>query len=232
LEINASNGDILTSHQITTNISTSNNRDLCFSSQTNQILGLSGNTIYKYNVINQIETSIALPNISGTDYTDLIVAENRLFVIKRDYNSSPTNHYIIELNINSGSVINSTILTTNLVGYDKIKSLTFLADSHEICGIIKDYSSPQNFKILKYNILDNIENSFNLVSETSTDYDEIVSTFNEETLSNATFEMNQNLKILKVYNLLGQEVSIDSINEIIIVKYENGVVKKLFNKKQ
>lgn len=232
LEINTSNGSVITTHQISTNISTSNNRDLCFSSQTNQILGLSGNNIYKYNVENQVETSIALPNISGTDYTDLIVAENRLFVIKRDYNSSPTNHYIIELNINTGSVINSTILTTNFVGYDKIKSLTFLANSHEICGIINDYSNPQNFKILKYNILNNIENSFNLVSETSTDYDEIVSTFNEESLSNETFEIHQNFKILKVYNLLGQEVSINSTNQIILVKYENGIVKKIFNKEQ
>ena len=231
LEVNLNNGNVISTHTITTNIPSSYNRDLSYAPSSNQIFGLSDNIIFKYNVTTQVESSFTLPSVSGTDYTDLIVAENRLFVIKRDYNDSPTIHSIVELDINTGSQINEHIFTTNLVNYDKIKSLTFLADTHEICGIIKDSSSPQNFKVVKYNISNNVESNFDLTSQSSTDYDEIISTFNEESLSSLSFENNQNSKIVKAYNILGQEVSIETYNEVIIVIFDNGTTKKLYRKK-
>ncbi|WP_445720390.1 hypothetical protein [Flavobacterium sp.] len=231
LEVNLNNGNIISSQTLTSNIPTSYNRDLSFSNLTSEIFGMSGNIIYKYNIINNSETTLTLPIIASSDYTDMIIAENRLFVVKRDYSISPTIHTLLELDINNGSTINSHVYTTNLTDYDKIKSLTFLADTHEICGIIKDGSSPQNFKILKYNIFSNLENSFNLSSQSSIDYDEIVSTFNEETLSNSSFENIENLKIVKAYNLLGQEISTETSNQIIIIQFENGMTKKVYNQK-
>lgn len=231
LEVNLNNGNVISTHSLTTNIPSSYNRDLSYASISNQIFGLSDNIIFKYNVTTQVESSFTLPSVSGTDYTDLIVAENRLFVIKRDYNNSPTIHSIVEFDVNTGLQLNEHIFTTNLVNYDKIKSLTFLADTHEICGIIKDGSSPQNFKIVKYNISNNAESNFDLSSQSSTDYDEIVSTFNEETLSSLSFENNHDLKIVKAYNLLGQEVPIETYDEIIIVKFDNGTTKKLYRKR-
>jgi hypothetical protein len=225
------NGNIISSQTLTSNIPSSYNRDLSFSNLTSEIFGMSGNIIYKYNIINSLETTLTLPIIASSDYTDMIIAENRLFVVKRDYSVSPTIHTLLELNMNNGSTINSHVFTTNLTDFDKIKSLTFLADTHEICGIIKDGSSPQNFKIVKYNIINNLENSFDLSSQSSMDYDEIVSTFNEETLSNSSFENIENLKIVKAYNLLGQEISIETSNQIIIIQFENGMTKKIFNQK-
>ena len=231
VEVNINNGNVISSHALTSNIPSSYNRDLSFSNLTNEIFGMSGNIIYKYNIISGSETTLTLPIIASSDYTDMIIAENRLFVVKRDYSVSPTIHTLLELDINNGSTINSNVFTINLTDFDKIKSLTFLADTHEICGIIEDGSSPQNFKIVKYNIINNLENSFDLSSQSSMDYDEIVSTFNEETLSNSSFENIENLKIVKAYNLLGQEISIETSNQIIIIQFENGMTKKVFNQK-
>lgn len=230
-EVDQNNGNIINSHILTTNIPSSYNRDLTFSQSTNEIVGMSGNVIYKYNVTNGNESNIILPNNAGTDYTDLIIAEDRLFVVKRDYNVNPTIHSFEEININNGAIVNSYLITSNLEDFDKIKSLTFLADTHEICGAASGFLTNQIFKIIKYNIVNNTEVSYDLVSETSVDYDEIISTFNEETLSNSLFENIENLKIVKAYNLLGQEIPIETYNQIIIVKFENGETKKLYNKK-
>ena len=97
-EINPLNGILMNSHILSSNIPTGYNRDLTFSILTNDIYGLSGNIIYKYNILTGIETTLTLPIISSGEYNDIIIAENRLFVMKRDYSVSPTKHIILELN--------------------------------------------------------------------------------------------------------------------------------------
>lgn len=230
-EIDQMNGNLISSYNLSSSFPSSYNRDLSYSSLTNEIYGMSGNIIYKYNITTGSEASLTLPIITSSDYTDMIIAENRLFVVKRDYSVNPTIHTLLELNTNNASIINSHIFTTNLTNYDKIKSLTFLADTHEICGIIKDFSNPQLFKIVKYDFINNFESSFNLTSQISTDYGEIISTITEQNLSLIDFDQNNNFKIVKAFNLLGQEIPIETYNQIIIVKFENGESKKLYNKK-
>lgn len=230
-EINQSNGNIISTYNLTSSIPSSYNRDLSFSSLTNEIFGMSGNVIYKYNITTGSEVTLNMPIISNTDYTDMIIAENRLFVVKRDYSVNPTIHTLLELNTNDASIIGSHTYITNIANYDKIKSLTFLADTQEICGLIKDFSNPQIFKVIKYDFIDDIENSFDLTSQSSIDYGEIISTITEQNLSMLEYNQNSNYKIVKAYNLLGQEIPVDTNNEIIIVKFENGETKKLFIKK-
>jgi hypothetical protein len=230
-EINQSNGDIISSYNLTSSIPSSYNRDLSYSSLTNEIFGMSGNIIYKYNITTGSEITLTLPIIASSDYTDMIIAENRLFVVKRDYSVNPTIHTLLELNTNDASIINSHVYTTNLTNYDKIKSLTFLADTHEICGIIKSQVTFTDFKIVKYNFINNTENSFDLTPQTSNDYSEIISTITEQNLSIAEFNQNSNFKIIKAFNLLGQEIPVETYNQIIIVKFENGETRKLYNKK-
>lgn len=230
-EINQSNGNIISTYNLTSSIPSSYNRDLSFSSLTNEIFGMSGNVIYKYNITTGSEAALTLPIISSSDYTDMIIAENRLFVVKRDYSVNPTIHTLLELNTNDASIIGNHTYITNIANYDKIKSLTFLADTHEICGLIKGFSNPQIFKVIKYDFINDIENSFDLTSQSSTDYGEIISTITEQNLSMVEYNQNSNNKIVKSYNLLGQEIPVDTNNEIIIVKFENGETKKLFIKK-
>ena len=231
-EINQSNGNILSSYNLTSSIPSSYNRDLSYSSLTNEIYGMSGNIIYKYNITTGSEVTLTLPIIASSDYSDMIISENRLFVVKRDYSVNPTIHTLLELNTNNGSIINSHIFTANLANYDKIKSLTFLADTHEICGIIKSQLAFTDFKVIKYNFINNTESSFDLVAQTSNDFGEIISTIIEQNLSITEFNQNNNFKIVKAFNLLGQEIPIETYNQIIIVKFENGKSRKLYNKKQ
>ena len=230
-EINQSNGNLINSYNLTSSIPSSYNRDLSFSSLTNEIFGLSDNIIYKYNITTSSETTLTLPSIASSDYTDMIIAENRLFVVKRDYSVNPTVHSLIELNTNNATIINSYNFTTNLINADKIKSLTFLANTHEICGLINDYSNPQSFIVLKYNIINNNESNFVIPGQNSIDFGEIISTVTEQNLSTNNFNINQDNKIVKAFNLLGQEIPIETYNQIIIVKYENGVTTKIYNQK-
>lgn len=231
-EINQSNGSIINSYDLTSSIPSSYNRDLSYSSLTNEIYGMSGNIIYKYNIITGSEATLTLPIIASSDYTDMIIAENRLFVVKRDYSVNPTIHTLLELNTSNASIVNSHIYTTSLTNYDKIKSLTFLADTHEICGLIKSQATFTNYKVVKYDFINNTENSFDLISPTSNDLGEIISIITEQNLSVMEFNQNNDLKIVKAYNLLGQEVPVETYNQIIIVKFENGESRKIINLKK
>jgi hypothetical protein len=229
-ELNQSNGEVISSHILTSNIPYYNS-NLTYLSSTNEILGLSGNTIYRFNILNNIETSFTLPTITNVQYDDIVIAENRLFVTTRDYSVTPNVMSIIELSLFDFTIINTHNYTTNLENFSYIDSLTFLADTHEICGITKGYLKGNfYFKIVKYNIINNTETSFELPSQTSVDYDELISTITEENLSINDFNDNSNLKIIKAYNLLGQEIQLETYNQIIIAKYENGEIRKVWKK--
>ncbi len=225
-EINQSNGEVIISHVITSNIP-SYNRDLIYSNSTNEIFGLSGNIIYKYNIINNIESTYTLPAIANLEYDDIVIAENRLFVTTRDYSVSPNIISIRELNLLNCEIINTYNFNTNLQTY--IDSLTFLADTHEICGISRLYLDGSfHYKIIKYNILNNIETSFDLPLQNSVDYDEIISTLNEQNLGLSNFNQNSKFRVVKYFNLIGQELPVETKNQIIILKYENGEVEKIY----
>lgn len=229
-EINQSNGAVINSHVLVSNLP-SNNRDLTYLSSTNEIVGLSGTTIYKFNILNNTETSVTVPTVTNMQYDDLVIAKNRLFVTTRDYSVTPIIKSLRELSLVDGSIINTYNYTTNLDNYSLINKLTFLADTNEICGITRAYINGEfYFKIVKYNIVNNTDTSFDLPSQTAIDYDELISTSTEQNLATNNFVANSNSKIIKAYNLLGQEIPFDAANQIIITKYENGEVRKIYNK--
>jgi hypothetical protein len=229
-EINQANGEIINSHILISNIQ-SYNRDLTYLSLTNEILGLCDNIIYKFNILNNTQTTLILPILTNVQYDDIIVAENRLFATTRDYSVTPNIIALRELSLIDGSIINTYNYVTNLENYSYIESLTFLANTREICGITQGYSNDNyHFKIVKYNIANNTDASFDLPILTSIDYDEIISTSTEENLSTNNFAQNTNYKIVRAFNILGQEIPIETANQIIIVQYENGEISKIYNK--
>ena len=228
-EINQINGSLISNHILTSNIP-DYNRNLSYSSLTNEIYGISGNIIYKFNIVTGIESTLTLPVLTNGEYNDVIIAENRLFVVKRDYSNNPTIHTLLELNSSNATIINTHNYTTNLVDYDKIRSLTFLADSKEICGTMGSWSLNSE-RIIKLSIVTNTESYFDIPIQTSNDYGEIVSTVTSDNLGVTNFENISSLgKEIKAFNLLGQEISTETCNQIIIVKYDNGFVKKIFKK--
>ena len=229
-EINQANGEIINSHILISNIQ-SYNRDLTYLSLTNEILGLCDSIIYKFNILNNSQTTLILPILPNVQYDDIIIAENRLFATTRDYSVTPNIISLRELSLVDGSIINTYNYATNLENYSYIDSLTFLANTREICGITRGYfNNDYYFKILKYNIANNTDTSIDLQSLTSVDYDEIISTSTEQNLSINDFSQNTNYKIVKAFNILGQEIPIETTNQILIAKFENGETRKIYNK--
>ena len=227
-EINQANGEIINSHILISNIQSSN-RNLTYLSLTNDILGLCDNIIYKFNILNYTQTTLILPILTNVQYDDIIIAENRLFATTRDYSVTPDIVSLRELSLIDGSIINTYNYVTNLDTY--IDSLTFLANTREICGITRVYfSNYYYFKVVKYNIANNTDTSIDLQCLTSVDYDEIISTSTEQNLSTNDFTQNTNYRIVKAFNVLGQEIPIETNNQIIIAKFENGEIRKIYNK--
>ncbi len=57
-------------------------------------------------------------------------------------------------------------------------------------------------------------------------------TLQSNTLSVSDFDFSEeNSKITKAYNLLGQEIPIDTYNELVVLLFEDGTRKKLYHKK-
>lgn len=229
-EMNTSNGNIINTHNLTIDLPSGYyNRNLTYSSTTKDIYGLSENIIFKFNIITNQETTLVLPELLDNGYyIDVIIAENRLFVNKRDWEDVYDVHTLLEINTENGSIINTYTYTTDFESYGYMRKMTFLADTKEICTKIE----VDNPKIIKYNINTGIESSFNLPSlSDGEDYGEIVSIITEENLSMPELNQENQAKVIKAYNLLGQEVPIETYNQIIILKYDNGKTKKVYIKK-
>ena len=228
-EINQTNGNVINNYNYTTFFPSSYSPEsLSFNNLTSEIFGISGSIIVKYNILTGFESFFTLPNIQYIDYGDLIIANNRLFITKRDYTSLNVNNYIHslqEINQTNGNVINNYNYTTFFPSSYSPESLSFNNLTSEIFGI-------SNNIIIKYNINSGVENSFSLLAATSTDYGDLVSTNSEDTLG-----VNENLidieesKPIKAFNLLGQEIPIETYNQIIILKFDNGKSKKIYNQK-
>ena len=225
-EINQTNGNVIYNYNYTTFFPSSYSPEsLTFNVVTKEIIGISGNTIVKYNILTGVESFFTLPTIQYIDYGDLIIANNRLFITKRDYSVTPTIHSLQEINQTNGNVIYNYNYTTFFPSSYSPESLSFNNLTSEIFGI-------SNNIIIKYNINSGVENSFSLLAATSTDYGDLVSTNSEDTLG-----VNENLidieesKPIKAFNLLGQEIPIETYNQIIILKFDNGKSKKIYNQK-
>ena len=226
-ELNQTNGNVISNYNFTTSFPSSYSPEsLTFNVITKEIFGISGNTIVKYNIQTGIESSFTMPIVQFTDYNDLIIGNNRLFITKRDYtNSSNYIHSLQEINQTNGNLINNYNFTTTYPNNYSPESLNYDKITNEIWGISGNI-------LTKYNINSGIENSIVLPLATSNDYGEIVSINSEDTLSLSEYNIdNYKSKAVKAYNLLGQEISIETYNQIIIVKFENGKSKKTYNQK-
>lgn len=224
-ELNQTNGNVINNYNYTTSFPSSYSPEsLTFNVLTKEIIGISGNIISKYNIETGTESSFSIPTVQFVDYGDLVVANNRLFITKRDYtNSSNYIHSLQEINQTNGNLINNYNFITAFPNSYSPKSLTFDNLTKEIYGITNNI-------VTKYNINTGIESSYNLTIATSSDYGAIISINSEETLGlNENVLENENLEPLKAYNLLGQNIPIETKNEIIIIVYKNGQTRKIFN---
>ena len=151
-----------------------------------------------------------------------------IYVTKRDYtslNSSTYIHSLQEINQTNGNVINNYNYTTIFPNGNSPDSLTFDNLTKEIYGISGN-------TIVKYSIITGLETSFNLPTIQYIDYSDLISINSEDVLGldeNKTSKVKA--KVLKAYNLLGQEIPIETYNQIIILKFDNGKSKKIYNQK-
>ena len=90
LGIDQTNGNTVNTINLSTNFSNSSqNADnspesLVFNQATNEIIGIVGNIIVKFNIASNTETSFILPVITSSDYGDIIVAEQNSLSVEND----------------------------------------------------------------------------------------------------------------------------------------------------
>ena len=145
----------------------------------------------------------------------------QLFVTKRDYSDSSNYvHSLLEINQENGNTISTYDFSSNFPNSYSPESLVFNSQSNEIIGI-------SDKTIVKYNLSTNIETSFELPTIQSVDYRDLILVQNNALGINDQNLQKTVLKPQKAYNILGQEVPLDTKNEIIIIKYEDGSTKKI-----
>ena len=226
LELNQNTGSIINTYDFTASFPGFNSvESLTYNPTTKEVFGISDNLVLKYNIETKTETSFTLPELASGDYQDVVIASNRLFASRRDF-SDPNNyvHSLLELNQSTGNIIGTYDYTTSFPGFSSVESLSYNPVTKEIFGISDNL-------VLKYNIETSNESSITLPELTSADYGAIMILTDDDTLSIDDFELSERTyKIINTYNLLGQEIPANTLNEIIIVLFENGSAKKVYNK--
>lgn len=235
-EINQNTGALISSHTFTSAIPGSYSPEsLTYNSSSNEIFGIVENLVVKYNISSQIESSITLPTVTSTqDYGDIIIANNRLFVTKRDYTNSSSLFYINEINQSTGVLINSHTFTTNIPSSYSPASLVYNPTSNEILGIAQNeiYSggilSSLEYFVIKYNISTQSEGTISLPTATSHDYGELVLATNSTSgIYNTKISSNEISTPINAFNLQGQNIPLNTVSDIMIVKYKDGSARKL-----
>lgn len=224
-ELSKTNNSILNSHTWEVTIAT-NGYGSTKSDSTNEIFIVLGNKLLKYNISTQEQNTFTLDGQNlGVSYKGILFADNRLFVRKNEYQNSQALNYIIELNKNDGSIIATNELTSDFANFYPSNDLVYLNSTKEIaCLFITQYDN----KILKYNITNQNESLITLPTEINTAtsseyYIELVSKDYEPSLNNNQIEaITEVSKIKNVYNLLGQKISLETYNQVIIIEFENG----------
>jgi hypothetical protein len=234
VELNQTTGAVIgTPYLFTTALVNYSPSSLTYLSSSNEIIGISDMTVVKYNITTQAESSFTLSAGASMDYGDVVVANSRLFVTKRDYSGSPTVHYMIELNPSTGAVIGTPYQFTTTLGPYSPASLTYLSGSNVIAG----YS---NNMIVKYNISTAAESSFALATQASSDYGDLVSIDQGSggggggstpvTSIKASDDTNISRVMIKAWNILGQSLPLNTVNQLMMVEYNDGSREKIFIK--
>jgi hypothetical protein len=236
-ELNKDDGSIVDTRTWTVVVDT-NGWGSSFSTTTNEIFIVFGNNLLKYNIITQELNVFTLPGANfSTFYPGVIAAQGRLFVRKKDFANGQSNNYLVEIDPQTGTVMETNTLNPTIGNlYYPGSQLVFLKETKEIaCLYYGSPSFPNENIIVKYDIETSVETILNLPSEIATstlteNYASLVSVDSEE-LGLHEFVQNSKSKISAVYNLLGQRVPLDTYNQILIVEYENGAREKRFNSK-
>lgn len=232
-ELNKNDGSIISSKTWSV-VYTTNGYGTTVNEATSDIYNIIGNNVIKYNILDETSTIF---NLSGsnlaTSYKGIILANDRLFVRKADV----LIHSLVEIDKTNGTVIASQVLTSNFENYYPSGNLVFLPESNEIVGSYYGLlTNPNSNKVLKFNIYTNTETILNLPTEIKTDdvtedYWQLIVLNSSQFLASNFFESeNENLKVKAVYNLLGQKVSLDVKNQILVIAYENGKIVKTINR--
>jgi hypothetical protein len=215
---------------------TTNGYGSTISESTNEILNIIGNKLIKYNIDTEQTTIFNLPGLNlATSYRGVVFAENRLFVRKNNGDNNQLSTYILELDTTNGAVIATHNLTSSFINYDSYGNLVYLPNTNEIVGSFSELFATSETRILKFNINTNIASTFNLPTEIKNltieeNYGQLVVVDSAPVLgSNQLEKTKDESKIKAVYNLLGQKVSIETKNQILILEYENGQKKKIIN---
>lgn len=233
-ELDKNDGSILDTHTWTVWCDT-NGWGITFSAATHEIFIVLGDNLSKYNIVTQELNVFNLPGMDlNTHYPGIVFAQNRLFVRKKDFLNGQSNNYIVEINKDTGAVIASHSLNP-LIGnnYYPASQIVFLAQTKEIACLYYGHPALANENIIaKYNIDTQTDTVLNLPSEIVTttiaeNYSSMVSVDSEDRLGVNEFQKNQeNLKIKSVYNMLGQQVPLETYNQILIIEFENGQTGK------
>lgn len=233
-ELSKTDGSILNTKSWSVFLTT-NGYGTSISESFNEIFNIIGNKLIKYNIVTDETTIINLPGLNlSTSYRGVLFAQNRLFVRKNNGDNNQLSTYILELDNSNGAVIATHNLTSNFISYDSFGDLVYLINTNEIVCSFSGLFATNETKILKFNINNNTVNTFNLPLETKTttldeNYWQLVVVNSDASLNlNLPNKDIEDSKIIAVYNLLGQKISMETKNQIVILEYENGKrIKKI-----
>jgi len=221
LELNKSTGAVIDTYNFTTPFPNSYSPEsLTYDASTNDIYGISDNIVVKYSITTKAESSFTLPEINQGDYGDIIIANGRLFVAKRDY-SNPANyiHSLLELNKSTGVVIDTYNFTTLFPNSYSPESLTYDASTNDIYGISDNI-------VVKYNITTKTESSFTLPEINKGDYGDIIVIAENQTSINNVVSTDA-VNVIGYYNVFGEKLSKEPENGFYIIMYDNGKTVKM-----
>ncbi|MEJ5104103.1 hypothetical protein [Chryseobacterium sp. MYb328] len=224
-ELDKVTGNLIFEHTYTTP-DLSGASDFVFCQETNDLVLLVNNKIVKYNIVTGIETSFSLP--SGT-YDSIVVVNHKLYVTKQSAVSGNIVFTIECYQVSTGNLISSNVLSNTFTEIDEgIRNLCFLGATNEIVGTI---ISQNEIKLLKFNINTSAESLTHLFWGPPYFLGDMVATTSMSTLSTKeNLENNKNKNIKNAYNMAGQKISPDTKNQVIILEYEDGTHKRVFQK--
>lgn len=224
-ELDKVTGNLISEHPYTT-LALSGASDFVFCQETSDLVLLVNNKIVKYNIVTGTETSFNLP--SGT-YDSMVSVNQKLYVTKQSTVSGNIVFTIESYQVSTGNLMSSNVLSNTFTEIDEgIRNLCFLGATNEIVGTI---SSQNEIKLLKFNISTSAESLTHLFWGPPYFLGDMVATTSMSTLSTKeNVENSKNKSIKNAYNMAGQKISPDTKNQVIILEYEDGTHKRVFQK--
>lgn len=224
-ELDKVTGNLVSEHNYTTP-SLSGASDFAFCQETNELVLLVNSKIVKYNIATGSESSF---NLSSANYSSIVPVNQKLYVTKQNMVSGNIVFTIESYQLSNGNLVSSNALSTTFTEVDEgISNLCFLGVTNELVGTI---SSQNEIKLLKFNVDTSAESLTHLFWGPYYFLGDMVTTTSMSTLStNESLTKVKSKKIKNVYDISGKKISPDTKNQIIILEYDDGSHKKVFQK--